>query len=332
MRIVATLPETTYAILFPYQNSTSEETDIANADAELLTRFLGLNATWQAFNGGVRETEATGGITDVVVGDGTKYPTGTGYTSLATDTVIVMAAAWEGSASVRKFLPIVEYNGEPVPWDDISHLGDGYTASDRVIILDNTNGDYPHTDDANYRVTFIPMPLPLAGMSPGAVDLPVSEVSSKILSVSGTILKRKTNDGESSSVTLTALRNIGRIRVANGATGAAAEIVNDPGDDFMRAIYGSNWTPGGKNRKGYLASDRSLCLCVVELNNEYPEFTASAAAAGQVWAKLTLHYGGSITSHDSLANMEGDSTDNIEQPVQFQFTSVWERSLLTLSS
>ena len=324
-------PSAAHLIAFPYPRSDDAVTDRANADAELKKRLLLLDSNWAAKNGGIKEYVGTsGGLTSVAAGNGTtKHPTSTGYTELTTDIVLTMFRVWEASASTRLCKVVVEYNNKPVPLSDYSHLGDGNTATDLVIIIGNTSGKYD-TTSSKWKVTIYGPVLGLGEMDLGGKPLPQTTTQSKLLGIEDPAFERTVKDGGPGSGSFMVIENVGRMYVANGAGGVNPEVLNYVGEDLEKLLFGDNWTAGSANELTYQSDSISICLCQIFFNGVFPALhTATAADQGKHFASLYIHYGCRLTELQNLQNVKADSGDSIQRSISVEWREVFKRVLKT---
>ncbi len=336
-------PEDTLLVLALYTGNDDEVADRAAADAELLKRLKLLDSTWAARNGGLFEYyvaggAAPGGITSVAQGDDgvTLHPATTGVPEALTDVVITMNAAWEAS-STRYVIPVVCYNGLEVPLAHIRYIGDGQTAGQKVILVDNTGLRYGAADptESEWTVTLHGFVRGLTDIDLGGVRLPVTEEKSKLLGIANVAIKRTTRDGEECEGSFTAIRNKAHLRVAHG-TGADAdpEILNFPGEDIEKLLFGSAWTAGQANKKTYLTAGKKIAAAVVQVNplvasGTLKLKTSTAADVGKVFAFVSTAYGCELTEIGNPQNMSQGGTDLIKVQYSLKPREVYDRVFLT---
>jgi len=339
-------PEDTLLVLALYTGSDDEVADRAAADAEILKRLKLLDSTWAQRNGGLFEYYETGGaapggITSVAQGDDgtTLHPVTTGVPEALTDVVITMNTAWEAS-STRYVKPVVCYNGLEVPLAHIRYIGDGQTAGEKVIIVDNTGLRYGAAAPtaSEWTVTFHGFVRGATDIDLGGVKLPVTEEKHKFLGVSQVAIKRTTQDGEECDGSFTAIRNKASLRVAHGAGATApAEILNSPGEDIEKLLFGSAWLAGQSNKKTYLPAGKKIAAVVVMVNpavsvtgtGKLKLITDVAADVGKVFAQLSTAYGCELTEMGNPQNVSKGGTDLISVQYSLKPREVYDRVILT---
>lgn len=328
-------PEDVQLFACPYTPSDDEATDIANALAALGEYFLLLGAAtvpnWDsAYNGGVKETTVTTGITSIAYGDGaTDHPSaGSSYTERSgmDDVVITLADEWEVSATARKIPPIVEYNNVVVPWTHFRHVGTGKAAGDLVLILDAGTYGYD-TTVGKYKVTLWRPIFGATNIDMGGIPLAVTTQQHGVIGVSEKVFSRTTNDGGSGSGSFTQVMNYGKIAVASGI-GAAAEVLNNPGEDLEKLLLGDSWTAGSRNQLTYRGDGKSLVFCLAKFNNAIPSLSGGAGDVGKLFCHLTLMTQAKITQWGAPQNIGEGSNELITRQVDVEWVRCYEHSIL----
>lgn len=322
-----------FVVIAEYDHSTSKSVAYANAVAALATRLLLFDTDWDDDNGGLYESTTTTGIASVAAGDGsTKHPAGTGYTELATDIVITPARAWEETDQTpHEIWPILLFNDTPVPLSRVIKIGDGFTAGDLVIIVDNTSGDY-NTTATNWKL-ILARPMPeVMEIDMGGITLAQTTEQKRLLGFTDSVSERTTNDGESGSGSITFAEAIGKWEVANGRGAAGTrELLNNPGEEVEKAIYGAQWTAGSMNELTYQNSSKRLVVALVEIGSSARFTGNSAAEQKKVFAKVVLHVGCRVTGFENLGNLSSDSNDFVAKQVSLEWSSVYKKVFRTVS-
>lgn len=284
-----------HLIVASYAEDKDEVLDLANADAALDARFLVKDTQWSGYNGGYRETSATGGIVTTVLATGV--------------ITITMADTWEASGQ-KRILPLVYYKGSPVPYVGGSGVNgitewDGVTA--KTIKIDNTGSRYSATA-ADYEVTLLgDLPGQLEGVNAGGVSLPYTTTQLKSLGYRQPVSTKITEDGEAVTGDFIFHEVINMFK--NGST-----VWNKPGEDVEAAIFGSQWVTGQANKLTYQSNP--FAMSIIEFGQNP---LVSTAKAGKVFAVETRIYHCKLNNIPNPVNRSGGSTENVRK--QYDFTA-----------
>ncbi len=327
-------PQATFLVAAVYTHSTDESTALTNALAEIEQKLLIFDTAgsgWQTDNGGLLESTTTTGITSVAVGDGaTKHPAGTGFTELATHIVITPARAWEETnENPHQIWPIVLFNDQPVPLGDIIKVGDGFTAGDLVIIVNNSAGKYDATA-SKWKVYFT-RPIPgVVEADLGGMPFPQTTESKRLLGFTEPVSKITTNDGGVGSGSITVAEHLGKWEVDNGRGAAGTrELLNNPGEEMEKLIYDAGWTVNALNKVSYQDSSKRLVIAQCFMGNN-PRLTGNAAAEQKkVFLKVVLHVGVRVTGIENLQNTSADATDFITRQYSLEWDNLYQRVFRT---
>ena len=325
-------PNEAFLVVAEYDHSSDSTVALTNALAAIEERLLIFDTTWDDDNGGLFESTTSTGIASVAAGDGaTKHPAGTGYTEVATDIVITPARAWEETnENPHNIWPIVLFNDEPVPFTRIKKIGDGFTTGDLVIIVDNTSGDY-NTTATNWKL-ILTRPFPgIIEMDLGGKPLPQTSESKRLLGYTDPATTRTINDGGPGSGSFTAALQRGRLEVANGRGAAGTrELLNSPGEDIYKELYGALWTAGALNEVGYQSSGKRLVMAQCFWGGQ-PLLHAAATERNKVFLQVILHVGVRVTEIANVGNVSADSTDFLPVQVNVEWDSLHVKVFKTAS-
>lgn len=319
-------PQEQFLVIAEYDHSTDATTAIANAVAALKKRLLIFDTSWDDDNGGLYESTITTGITSVAGGDGaTKHPAGTGYTEIATDVVITPARDWEADTqNPHEIWPIVLFNDIPVPFTDIKKIGDGFTDDDRVIIVDNASGKYDAATATKWKVIFTRAVPGLVECDLGGMPLAQTTEQKRLMGFTDPVTSRTTNDGGVGSGSITVAEHRGKIEVPNGRGAAGTrELLNNPGEEIEKMLYGAQWTSAARNQVTYQNSAKRLVVAQCFLGS-HQRLTGNAAAdQKKFFLKVCLHIGCRVTAFENLGNTSADSTDFVTKQISLEWDSLY---------
>ena len=281
-------------VIAPYTGDDNETLDKAAADTALELQILFDEANWLGFNGGIAETTATGGITSVVEA-----------LSIIT---ITMGASWEAADDDDVIIPMIFFKGKAVP-DEHSYDVESKTA--HTISVDNGatggNGIYDDTA-ANWEVWLLgKLSGRVKSVGLPEVSLPLTITKTKAIGHQDPVRTTQKREGKDTSGKVTFIYD-NKMRYHAGA-GVADHVMNSPGEDIMKAIYGADW----QNTPNWNDLDYNNEVFAVSLIfwSGKSSATATDVAIGKVFAHEIRMYHCQLTNRPAPANVEGGAGDSI---------------------
>jgi len=292
--------EDTILVIAPYTGDDNETIDKAAADAALASQILFDDANWKEFNGGIAETEATGGITSVVEDLGI--------------ITITMGAAWEAADDADVIMPIVLYKGKAIPYE---HYYDVKSTTSHTIKIDNgaTGGNGIYSDTASDYVVYLCGSLLGKVKSAPApeVSLPLTVTKTKVIGHQNPVRTTQKREGKDTTGRVTFLYDNKMIYHAGG--GVADHVMNSPGEDVWKKLFGADWQ-NSPNWNDLDYNDKVFAVSIIKWSGKSAA-TDSDVAIGKVFAEEIRMYHCQLTNLPADANIEGGSAEPITFDIEF---------------
>jgi hypothetical protein len=289
----AGLAENTFVYIFNYAgDETSFDTDKTAYIAEL-EKHLMINNTLSFPQYGIGVT----GSTDLTV------------TQPSSDTIITEGTVTTG---LNITYPIVIYKGVAVPYSAVETAYDPATG-----IIELTGTDYT-TDSDDYVIHYSDHLLgDLVSIDAPNVGLPLESNSFNAVGHDDPVLKVTKRGDADASGSLSVIEHMTSLMESGGTTP-----LNNPGEDLLTRIYGSEWTQGSNGIYDSPATWNTLKAPTNPFGVAILVWTGQpltgGSIAGEVWGNLHFIYHCRLTNISAPQNITGDSTDPILRNIEFE--------------
>ena len=289
----------TFLVIAPYTSSDNETLDKSAADAALALKILFDETNWKNFNGGIAENSDTGGIVSVAE-----------LTSIVT---LTLGAAWETADDIDTIIPIVLFKGKAVPFE---HYYDIASKTGPTIKIDNTanggNGMYS-TTVTDYEVYLIgALHGVMKSIAGPETTLPLTVTKTKAIGHQNPVRTTQKREGKDTTGRFTFICDMKKKYHANG--GAGDHIMNSPGEDLMKLLYGADWQNSPKfNDVDY--NDKVFAISVIHWSGKRASSTIDTNI-GEVFAVEKRMYHCQISARPTYANVEGGAADSITLDIE----------------